>query len=180
MENKMVKTIKFSLDGTYWVIEIGQYSNSVIYELLSAKLGKLTQEQKYLMKLMKVVLDNIKVKTNKEFIDEMTKEFKRVFRLSFWMKDENNENKTEEKKVIEDKCPECQNELILKQSKKGTNFIGCSTWPNCYYTLSESLYKKIKELTPDGKLPNLDELDKYKQKVNSYNFSNIEENSKKN
>ena len=45
------------------------------------------------------------------------------------------------------KCPECQSELTIKHSKKGS-FIGCVNYPNCEYTRS------LVERVEDKLLPN--------------------------
>ena len=32
---------------------------------------------------------------------------------------------------IEAKCPKCGNSLVVRRSKKGRRFYGCSTYPDC-------------------------------------------------
>lgn len=36
-------------------------------------------------------------------------------------------------KRIDHDCPQCNNPLVIKKSKAGNEFIGCSNWPNCNY-----------------------------------------------
>lgn len=167
-DNKQLISVKFSLGGNYWHLEIGEYSNSVNYELSSAKIGKMTPEQKVLLKLMKVILDTITVKTNKEFIETMNNEFKRIFRLPFWINNEDISSSNNESKKIDEKCPECKSDLYMKKSKKGSLFVGCSSWPKCNYVLNEKFYLKIKELLPKGGgLPTLEQVEKLKLKTES-------------
>lgn len=46
---------------------------------------------------------------------------------------------TEVKKIIQPKarkCPECKNDLIIRRSKAGNEFFGCSNYPTCKHTES--------------------------------------------
>lgn len=53
-------------------------------------------------------------------------------------KDANGEIKIEEPKVLEEKCPQCGNPLLLRKGKFG-EFIACSTYPKCKYSRSIGL-----------------------------------------
>lgn len=51
------------------------------------------------------------------------------------------------------KCPECQSELTIKHSKKGS-FIGCVNYPSCEYTRSLIEQERVEDkLLPNTECP---------------------------
>ena len=76
----------------------------------------------------------------------------------------------EQPKTLEDKCPECGSDLLMRSSKKKTYFVGCKGYPKCNYIMSDKLYAKFKEEHPNDPLPKLDKLDEFKKDANIRKF----------
>lgn len=83
----------------------------------------------------------------------------------------------EQPKVLEDKCPECGSELLMRKSKKGSLFVGCKGFPKCNYIMSDKLYEKYKTDYPGQELPKQDKLDEYKKEANIRKFSKKKDKS---
>jgi DNA topoisomerase-1 len=102
-----------------------KYANTITKPEMTSKLehdmdeiseGKLTED--YVVKESRVMLDEIfkDMDKNKEHISEALK------------------NGLYEDRII-GTCQKCSSDLIIRKSKKGSRFIGCSGYPNCDFTL---------------------------------------------
>lgn len=72
--------------------------------------------------------------------------------------------------ILDDPCPECGSQLLMRKSKKGSMFVGCKGFPKCNYIMSDKLYEKYKTDYPNNPLPKKDELDNYKKEANLRKF----------
>ena len=43
-------------------------------------------------------------------------------------------------------CPKCDGKIVLKKTRKGKNFYGCSNYPKCDFA---SWYEPINEFCPE-------------------------------
>ncbi|OKY78602.1 MAG: Topoisomerase IA TopA [Candidatus Methanohalarchaeum thermophilum] len=77
-------------------------------------------------------------KVNKDLVvDDSRKMLKKVFKELKENKDlisESMRKGLREDKII-GKCPECGEDLIIRRSKKGSRFVGCTGYPDCEFSL---------------------------------------------
>ena len=110
----------------YAVIEaLEKYANTITKPEMTGKLehdmdeisdGKITED--FVVKESREMLDEVfrDMSKNKELITESLR------------------NGLYEDRII-GTCQKCSSDLIIRKSKKGSRFIGCSAYPKCYFTL---------------------------------------------
>lgn len=64
----------------------------------------------------------------------------------------------EQPKILDDLCPECNSQLLMRKSKKGSLFVGCKSFPKCNYILSDKMYEEFKKNNLGKPLPKKEEL----------------------
>lgn len=71
----------------------------------------------------------------KEVVHDSTEMLRKILRnIDYKKLDEDLREGVRKDKVL-GKCPECGGELMLRKSKAGKRFIGCSNYPECIFTL---------------------------------------------
>ncbi|WP_412031934.1 type I DNA topoisomerase [Malacoplasma muris] len=69
----------------------------------------------------------------------------------------------EKPQILEQKCPECNSDLLMRKSKRGSSFVGCSGYPKCNYIMSDKAYNKFISENPNQPLPNKKQLEESKK-----------------
>ena len=72
------------------------------------------------------------------------------------MAEVNSVMKTAERVTIETKvkCPNCGKPMVLRTSKKGTQFLGCSGYPDCKTAMSLNVMQELEGENEDSTAEN--------------------------
>ncbi|MEM3791417.1 MAG: DNA topoisomerase I [Candidatus Micrarchaeaceae archaeon] len=126
-----------------------RYSEKILDEKLTRELER---DMDFVMKGK--MEESEVIEKGKKLIKEIIQDFEK--NESKIGKDLSQGLKESEKKQSIGKCPKCGGDLVLRKSKKGSMFVGCSNWPECSNTYPlphNSLIKPTGKVCPLCKTP---------------------------